>query len=58
MTNSCGSCKHFVKGKRYSLCDIRDVRVETDGVECKLYKRIKLHRKVEDADLRTTNESS
>lgn len=58
MTNSCGSCKNFVKGGRYSLCDLRDVRVKTDSAECKLYKRIKLHRKVEDADLRTTNKSS
>lgn len=49
MTNSCGSCKHFVKGKRYSLCDVLDVKTTTDGIECKLYKRIKFHRKIENA---------
>ncbi len=58
MTNSCGSCKHFQKGKTYSLCDILDAKTSADGKECNLYKRIKFHRKVEDVELRRTNESS
>lgn len=59
MINSCGSCKHFTKGKTYSLCDALDAKTTTDGKECKLYKRIKFHKKIKDViDLRTTNESS
>lgn len=52
MTNSCGSCKHFVvvhwRGRNggKGICSLFDFRVLTGtvGKDCKGYKRIKFHR--------------
>lgn len=52
MTNSCGSCKHFLKIGFWrlrgggGLCQLYDWRTKADspGKDCKGYKRIKIHK--------------